>query len=658
MSRLLKKLHGHDMLGGTRDSDESDTVEPSLMMATAQSRKNQKKKQKKAKATAEEDTKEETVQHVNVQPARQAKKKKKKKQQESEKEQHEDPDSDDLDAILKAHKQKVNKGKDAKEIKIEERSNTELARLLTCSGDALDPEEELKKMFGSAAIAQERREATENNRRRLNRAMPNRRDGRGVPRKATRFRETLLAKPDADTWPRYQNHGYSMTVTDGDLPKWRLTESGDCLKAATLLSQAVNSMQLEAFDALLYRYPYYIPTLLKYNEIVCQMGEFSEGAAMIDQALYTASIAAPPEFSWVAPFTAREMPFEGASKEVFLTIMVKVQSMIKRGCYRTALEWIKMLFNLNKKDPCHTLLLIDYCATKSGMWTWFMDLQKAMASDDKWFAHTSKLPNFKYGAALCAKLQGDDRANSLLTDAVRWYPHAVPLILTAVKGTGEAGAAEIMTVDLPDQAPSVESLVKLYVARSAELWGGPMVKWLIEVASKVKKASEDGSLVPVTELPAIAKSEAFVFQAQCEASAHMGRVEVLPQEAFEENEAMGGNEVPEEILELMMRLREDQEALGDLPEDDEDFEGAFDSEAMQLLAVAESEISSLQETTLAYADAPTDTEKVRINELVTRQLIFLDSIIPEGPEADEVRSKRRDLIQLCHQICERIEDPQ
>eukprot|EP01064_Diplonema_japonicum_P032626 TRINITY_DN6179_c0_g1_i1.p1 TRINITY_DN6179_c0_g1~~TRINITY_DN6179_c0_g1_i1.p1 ORF type:complete len:647 (+),score=170.65 TRINITY_DN6179_c0_g1_i1:62-1942(+) len=624
MSRLLKKLHGNDLLGGRASESEEDGVTgPSMIKATSQNRKNEKKKQKKAREGNEPEV---AAKHVNTQPTRQSKKKKKKQQVKEE--VKESSESEDIDAILMEHTKKLNKGKNKKELAKEERVNSELAKLMTCTGGALNPDEELKKMFGTAAIAHERREANADNRRQRNRQHGY---GPQAPKKALRFRETLLAKPDQDTWPRYQNHGYSMTSTGGEMPKWHLVESDDCLKAASLLKQAVNSMRLQAFDALLYKYPYYIPTLLKYNEIVCQMGEFSEGAAMIDQALYTASLSAPPDFSWTAPFSVRSMPFEGANKDLFLTIQVKVQSMIKRGCHRTALEWLKMLFNFNENDPCHALLLLDYCAVKSGQWQWFMDLQKEMAEHREWMQHTSKIPCFKFGVALSAKFNKDARADRLLTDAVRWYPHAVPQIINAVKAMGETGAEELLTTTLPDQAPTVEGLVNLYVTRSAELWGGPTIKWLIGIALKVKNAHEDGSLVPVAELPALARSAAFVHHAQCDASAHMGRVEVLPQEAFEEGENEGvegiegaGAEIPQELLDMMRRLQEGGMAEGLVGDEDADGDEVFedhgmDSEAMQMLAVAESEIMTLQDDLVKYLEAPASADKMRINEMVCPQ---------------------------------------
>ena len=654
MSRQLKKLRGKDMLEALVDSEEDI---PTTTQQTAADRKKENKKKKRDAAAKGSDDDEAPPPPPREQAKPKGGGKKKKKPAAKAAHAADDDDSDDIDALLQAHAKKAGPGKGkakaapAAAEKPAEKSGSsysyadcfkkevdwtkdKLSCHLRCKDANFDANDELRRMFGTATINQERRENQEGQREQI---QLNRRQGRpgqnGRPMArpiGLRFKPCLLVKPDTDTWPRYQNPGYVVASNAKD--EWVLNEAGeDCEKANRLLINAVNSMQVNAFSALLTKYPYHIPVLLKSADIASQLGQFSEAAALTDQAVYSACQSLS-DFSFSAPFTERTLPHDkGSNVGVFVVLYKKMQGMVKRGCLRSALEWCKMLFNLDTRDPCHAALMLDYTAIKSGQWQWFIDFRELLSKpssfdnmkDRRHLAHIASLPSFYYGAALATKLMANSgsgaiataeaaQADTLLKKAIATYPHVAAAVIQAAKGTSEPGAVELISQAeaLPQKTPE---LAQLYAERSGELWAGPMMKWLVKTMSTV--FVEQGTL-PVA-LPAdVTGSSVFRHYATCKVSEHMGRVDVLPEEAFEDQPENGGEGVEPELVDLMRAMEEDDFS------DDAGAGGAelgdFPSEEAQMMSICEGEVATLTTDVAAFVAAGrTDrTEKIRLNEFV------------------------------------------
>ena len=650
----MKKLQGKDALAAAVDSDGDDGLPSMLMQPNSrmslpllfffffhtpltESRKNDKKKEKKKekKRKPKADPVPEPKPKVDSEPeeewsapaAAPAPKQKKKKAKAAAK--VESDDSEDIDAILNAHTKATNSTK-AKPTTTTTTSNNSyhsafqtdwtkdtLSNIVKADPKHFNAEEELKRIFGSAAINQERRENNDNRRRPNPRHQT--RGTRGAARTLpTRFKECPLVQADAETWPRYSNPGYTGKL-DPFSNECTITENADCIQADKLLRTVIDSMQIQALQTLLHKQPYHISSLLAASEAATQMGQFPEAAILVDQAVYSAWMSLPADFKLSDAFTVRTLPYNvKGNAPMFTAFWIKIQSMVRRGCMRTALEWAKMLFNLDEKDPQHAVLLLDYTAIKAGQWRWLLDFQDLLSKTTtfknvpgkKYLSGIATLPSMLYGKALASKLMlnagGSDisstspeavKCEGLLMDAIKKYPNVVPGIMQKVKGMAEPYAAEVLSVLSGEPSnPRVAAVCELYVERSAELWSGPMIAWMVSVAHKL--SATDLAPLPASEADS---SEIFARYSTCTTAHLMGKVDVLPEEALAEGDGGGDGFADEDFGAA-------EEGMGG--GDD------YGSEAMQMLSLADMEITSLEKEVNEWVVTQNAADKVRLNEMV------------------------------------------
>ena len=69
-------------------------------------------------------------------------------------------------------------------------------------------------------------------------------------------------------------------------------------------------------------------------------------------------------------------------RTLFQTFRKYIIYLLRRGCYRTALEFAKMLFSLDRSDPAFLLLLIDFLALMR--WVGFVGRRGCMLSAAAW----------------------------------------------------------------------------------------------------------------------------------------------------------------------------------------------------------------------------------------------------------------------------------
>ena len=88
---------------------------------------------------------------------------------------------------------------------------------------------------------------------------------------------------------------------------------------------------------------------------------------------------------------------------MFLAIFKHLVFIGLKGCYRTALEFCKLLYTLDvDNDPLAVILMIDFYAIKAGEYTWLIDFFNTFESKK----NLSQLPNMAYAIALAHFYQG------------------------------------------------------------------------------------------------------------------------------------------------------------------------------------------------------------------------------------------------------------
>ncbi|KAG9474946.1 hypothetical protein GDO78_003420 [Eleutherodactylus coqui] len=335
----------------------------------------------------------------------------------------------------------------------------------------LNPETELKKIFGSRAVMG---------------------DQRARQRQRLHHRSTWLTSPK-NTWPKFSKTGITMSLleTKRGVQYFTFEHQRDYQQVQFKFLDAVESMDPNNIVLLLQMNPYHVDSLLQLSD-VCRLQEDQEMARdLIERALYSLECAFHPVFSLTSG-TCRLDYCRPENRGFFLALFKHVMFLEKRGCLRTALEFCKLIFSLDpENDPLCMQLLIDYLALRAREYSFLIRMF------DEWEAHRnlSLLPNFAFSAplALLQSSQQEDvseqeqvtsyeRASRLIQQALLMFPGVLIPLLDACGVQPDSAVAShpfFGVVTQISQPTALSQLTTLYVGRCHSLWKDPSVmSWL------------------------------------------------------------------------------------------------------------------------------------------------------------------------------------
>ncbi|KAJ2401806.1 hypothetical protein GGI23_001148 [Coemansia sp. RSA 2559] len=370
--------------------------------------------------------------------------------------------------------------------------------LLVADVKHLDAEAEIRRLFGSAAVAS----ANDNNVRI---------GGRKVPRHMLPKRLTLT-RPKL-TWPPLQ-HGPGVSVEEIDVSKadaatrqlvqedvtggrWFAVEHSERFRTVQVgFLEAVVRNDADAIAGIVYHHPYHVDALLQLSEIIKQTGgDFGEAGALVERALYAFEQGFAPRLN-IAAGTARVDFRRIESRSLFLALFRHMQFLARRGCWRTAFEVNKVLLSLDPAhDPFGALVTLDFHALKAAQYEYV----ERFASQWAW-APVQMMPGWGFSRALAALMlerrelkrapqqqQHGRRSMELLVDAILTFPTAVPVLWAKANIDVDARVAAHPYFADPhvpreDSAMThMQLLVQLFVERSGALYRVPEVThWLQE----------------------------------------------------------------------------------------------------------------------------------------------------------------------------------
>lgn len=110
------------------------------------------------------------------------------------------------------------------------------------------------------------------------------------------------------------------------------------------------------------------------------------------------------------------------SRALYVTIFKHLLFVGGRACYRTALEFCKLLLSLDPDgDPLAIKLTIDFYALRAKEYSWLIDFSSEFESTK----NLSQLPNFAFSSAIAHFYTCDgktDIADELLQNALLMFP--------------------------------------------------------------------------------------------------------------------------------------------------------------------------------------------------------------------------------------------
>ncbi|EST06850.1 Transcription factor 25 [Kalmanozyma brasiliensis GHG001] len=524
---------------GAEEEEEQDDSEPDQDISTQQAAKSNKKKNKKKKkkaaaaatadntGSAEGDTAQQTP---SINAAKKSTKKKPTAPTPAAKlKDVSEMSIDEFDALLASQ---ASLNTDSSNSAPSSSSNAPSANRvsafrthLALDPRNLDPSLELRRQFGSAAIKAYQSEAASS-------------AGGGRATNGARARaqatnpnlkvRSLLCTPQPH-WPPIARSftGMSMDILEspsGRTCVWRHSKAYRQVQMQFL--QAVRSYDPNSLMALLRVYPYHVDTLLQLSEYSRHQGDLGQAADFNDRALFVMERCASPFFTSCLSSSTSGPPVVSFAKvenrAFYMAIHRNIGFLGRRGTWRTALEWAKLLLGCGEDGEDHhaALLWIDFLAVKAKQGRWLVELfpqldaqrskgvhsveelsvaartitdgDKEAAGEGAGYAGTLDwCVGLAYSRALALraveKEEGDKshtRSNAALRLAIARFPAVVPLLCNKI---GIELPSTLAGHPLFQLAPRFSSssdtlgdlLTHIYVLRSESLWKDPgLGDWL------------------------------------------------------------------------------------------------------------------------------------------------------------------------------------
>ena len=279
---------------------------------------------------------------------------------------------------------------EASEINVEDQNDPNFKPqkrgLLSIEPKNLNPENEMKRLFGSKVVmADHQRHKRGNHRHRHMRTS----------------HWLVVPKP---SWPQPGKTGLSMKFIESDKygnQFFTFEHSPSYQNVQKRFFHAVDSLNPEFIIQLLNDHPFHIDAMLQLSDI-CKMGEDSTRAAeLIERTLYAMEAAFHPLFN-LAVGTSRLDYKRQENRAFFIALFRHINNVGARACHRTALEFCKLTLGLDPdNDPLGILLMLDFYAIRAQQHSWFIDFVESWDPQ----RNLTQLPNMAYSIAL-AKFYG------------------------------------------------------------------------------------------------------------------------------------------------------------------------------------------------------------------------------------------------------------
>lgn len=350
--------------------------------------------------------------------------------------------------------------------------------LLSIEHKNLNPENEMKRMFGSKVVMADQHHRHKRGQRHR------------APHGPSRSSHWLVVpKPG---WPQASRTGLSMKFLESDKfgnQHFTFDHSASYQTIQKRFFHAVDSFNPEFIIQLLNEHPFHIDSMLQLSEI-CKMGEDSTRAAeLVERTLYALEAAFHPLFN-LAVGTSRLDYKRQENRAFFVAIFRHISNVGARACHRTALEFCKLALSLDPdNDPLGILLMLDFYAIRAQQHAWFVEFVNSW--DPK--KNLAQLPNIAYSLALATFYSGNSagknnstentnlEADEKLQRALIDFPGVLwPLLDKCSVDIDKRVMASPYFVEAQSKQPAALQLLSgLYCGRAHHLWRDPAIlPWL------------------------------------------------------------------------------------------------------------------------------------------------------------------------------------
>ncbi|KAI1159366.1 transcriptional repressor TCF25-domain-containing protein [Nemania serpens] len=371
-----------------------------------------------------------------------------------------------------------------------------ICELLRTNTHHLKVVNEMRNLFGREAIAAAMNEESEERARTQRpRNMPQHIDletylkgqpGKTLP-EVTLRRNPFL--PGKDTWPRASTEGLTMrqfkerATEDISMPgtvEFGFAHDENYNNLEQQFFQLVQMFDPMQLVGLLHHHPYHISTLIQVSKIAKQDQNSALSADLCERALFTFGRVALSSFRQKLEEGKARLDFRRPeNRQFWLAGYHYLKNLVMKGTYRTALEWAKLLFSMDLRDPYGMIHLIHPMAIRAYESKWFIDFCDSEALDN-----FDTAQDYVRQTLVLARLQQKDvaGAKALLLEGMERLPWLYN------------GLYQALNLDVPKAIWGVqprdgheELFVELYIHQTRSLWENAQATGLLKEAGREAK---------------------------------------------------------------------------------------------------------------------------------------------------------------------------
>lgn len=220
---------------------------------------------------------------------------------------------------------------------------------------------------------------------------------------------------------------------------------------------------------------YHVSTLLQVSSVAKQDQNMSLAAELCERALFTFGRVATSAFRQSVEQGRARLEFRRPeNRQFWLAGYHYLKSLIRKGTYRTALEWAKLLYALDPKDPFAMRHFVHFLAIRAYESKWLISFL-----DDMETTSDNRDTVYLRQSMVLAKLQmGEDARQDLVNGMQR-----VPWLYCALfQELGLDAPPSIWGINAESDAKSF--WVKLYIYQMKDLWNNSQATSLLQDVAK------------------------------------------------------------------------------------------------------------------------------------------------------------------------------
>ncbi|KAF5017629.1 hypothetical protein F66182_10415 [Fusarium sp. NRRL 66182] len=285
-----------------------------------------------------------------------------------------------------------------------------------------------------------------------------------------------VGKADDDSWTEYAYvHDQNYDAVQAFF--FACVQIGDPMRMVHLLKEA----------------PYHVSTLLQVSSVAKQDQNMALAAELCERALFTFGRVSTSAFRQNIEQGKARLNFRRPeNRQFWLAGYHYLKSLIRKGTYRTALEWAKLLYTLDTEDPYAMRHFIHFLAIRAHEARWLADfvdeLEKVSDNRDTIYLRQT---------LVLAHLQLGDTARA--TEELEKGMRRVPWLYCGLfQELGLDTPPSIWGINADSNARSF--WVKLYIHQAKDLWNNAQAIPLLEKAAKSLEKI-DTAVLPSDESP-------------------------------------------------------------------------------------------------------------------------------------------------------------